>query len=233
MPPTCGTAATVGVRGSELWLAGRRHGIAGANLWQAAAWGAAGPSGDRPRLRRELDRLHSSGINTVRIMAAWEAGDAATEAEAARGVATGRMWPPMRRSATEWDDDLLRGLDYALAQLGARGMRAILCLSNMWQWSGGFASLLHWATGKPIPRMVPAHSSDSDWQNHQAYAVQFFGSAAAVELYLDHLRMLARRVNQETGVQYRWEPAILAWELANEPRPLNQVRKLKVPCAPK
>jgi mannan endo-1,4-beta-mannosidase len=223
MPPTCGNGAIVGVEGSELRLAGQRYVIAGVNLWQAAHWGASGSTGSRPRLLRELDKLKSIGVNTVRIMAASEAGDAASEAEAARGIPVGRMWPPMRVSPTEYNEDIPAGLDFALAQLAARGMKAILCLGNMWQWSGGFASLLHWATGSSIPHMTPAESTDAQWQAHQEYAVRFYGSDEAVGRYLDHARMLAGRINRETGVPYNREPAILAWELANEPRPLNQV----------
>lgn len=155
------------MRAGEISLDGRQHRIVGANLWQAARWGAADSNGDRPRLLRELDRLRAVGVKAVRILLASEAGDSASEAETECGVAVGRLWPPMRRGPLAYDDDLLAALEFAVAEIGARGLRAILTLGNMWQWSGGFASPLHWATGEPIPRIAPAASADGQWQDHQ------------------------------------------------------------------
>lgn len=46
----------------------------------------------------------------------------------------------------------------------------------------------------------------------------FFSSPAALQLYQNHQKALANRVNTVNGRMYKNEPAILAWDLINEPR---------------
>jgi mannan endo-1,4-beta-mannosidase len=42
-------------------------------------------------------------------------------------------------------------------------MTVVLLLSNMWQWSGGFAAYVSWATGETAPPMRVG-ASDDEWQ---------------------------------------------------------------------
>jgi mannan endo-1,4-beta-mannosidase len=50
------------------------------------------------------------------------------------------------------------------------------------------------------------------------YAARFYDSRRCQQWYRDHILSLIERVNQITGVTYRDDPTIFAWELANEPR---------------
>ena len=52
----------------------------------------------------------------------------------------------------------------------------------------------------------------------------FYSSACARSIYQDYVRYVLTRVNTYTGVAYRDDPTILAWELANEPRCENASR---------
>lgn len=61
------------------------------------------------------------------------------------------------------------------------------------------------------------------WQAHQAFAIRFYALPAARALYYRYVRAIAARVNSFSGVRYTDDPTIFAWELANEPRPLEQV----------
>src|SRR4051812_26052460 len=49
-------------------LGGRAYRFAGANMWYAVYLGAEGPTGDRDRLRRELDALSALGVTNLRIL---------------------------------------------------------------------------------------------------------------------------------------------------------------------
>lgn len=198
----------VRTQGRELWRGNRVYRFVGANLFFAANLAAAS-TGDRARFDRELDRLATVGVRNVRIMAASEGGVGRSA----------HMVPPIQPVAGQFNDDILEGLDYALAAMGQRGMTAVLTLSNMWQWSGGFASYVHWATMEPAPEMGPG-AADGDWQAHQAFATRFYELTAAQSLWRAYIRMLVLRVNSHTGLRYRDDSTIMAWQLANEPRAL-------------
>jgi mannan endo-1,4-beta-mannosidase len=61
----------------------------------------------------------------------------------------------------------------------------------------------------------PAHP----WPEFPNFVSRFYGSAPAVALFRDYVRALVGRTNSVTGRRYVDDPAIMAWQLANEPRP--------------
>lgn len=70
------------------------------------------------------------------------------------GASSAHIEPTIQPSAGMYNTEMLEGLDYVLDALHRRGMCAVLTLSNMWQWSGGFASYVWWATGEAPPKMT-------------------------------------------------------------------------------
>jgi mannan endo-1,4-beta-mannosidase len=81
--------------------------------------------------------------------------------------------------------------------------------------------LVSWADESAIPYMPP--EPGGDWDRLQQYTSRFYADVTARSHYLAHARFLLTRVNAYTGVRYADEPAIMAWQLANEPRPMRQV----------
>ena len=195
--------AFVTISDGRFILAGRPHYFAGANFWQGMNLAVDGPSGDPSRLAEELDQLQRLGVTDLRIMAASEGPN--TEPY--------RMVPALMIAPGVYDDDVLDGLDYLLAQIATRRMHAVMVLNNYWQWSGGMAQYVSWHEGTPIP-YPPTHG----WSAFMSYAAKFYGYAECQAWYLDHIATLVNRTNPYTGLQYRDDPAIFAWELANEPR---------------
>jgi mannan endo-1,4-beta-mannosidase len=51
------------------------------------------------------------------------------------------------------------------------------------------------------------------------YSAGFYADKKANEIYRAYIKMLVNRTNTYSGKAYRDDPAIMAWELANEPRP--------------
>lgn len=197
-------AGYVWCRGTQLMRGGKPYRVTGANLWYAAWLGADAEYGDRARLVRELDRLQSLGINNLRIMAAAE-----------EGPLKNSIKPGFTRADGSANAALFEGLDFALAEIAKRGMTAVLVLSNFWEWSGGMQTLLYRATGTYIDMGDPAHP----WPAFADATAGFYADTDAVARYRDHVVQLLGRRNTVSDVDYARDPAIMAWQLANEPRP--------------
>jgi len=92
----------------------------------------------------------------------------------------------------------LARLDQLVADAEAANIRLILPLVNYWPDFGGMDQYVSWAGGGPRER--------------------FYGDEAVRAMYRNWVQHVLTRQNTVTGRLYREEPAILAWELANEPR---------------
>jgi len=176
----------------------------GANLWYAAWLGADAEFGDRARLIRELDRLHALGLNNLRIMASAE-----------EGPLRNSIRPGFTRADGSPNPLLFEGLDFAMVEIARRGMTAVLVLSNFWEWSGGLQTLLWRARGQYIDMGDPAHP----WPAFADATAEFYADDGARALYAEHLERMVTRINTATGGRYADDPAIFAWQLANEARP--------------
>ncbi|MBN2132146.1 MAG: cellulase family glycosylhydrolase [Sedimentisphaerales bacterium] len=202
MLPGCVSERFVRVDGGRFELRGERHVFVGANFWQAVHMAMAGPQGDRERLASELDRLQDLGVNNIRILAAFEGPDGEPY----------RATPAMMIEPGQYNQAVLDGLDYLIAELDRRGMWAVVALSNFWEWSGGMAQFVAWDTGTSIP-----YPATHGWNAFGDFTAAFYGSDRCQQWYRQHIRTIIQRVNPYTGRAYRDEPSIFAWELANEP----------------
>jgi mannan endo-1,4-beta-mannosidase len=198
------TPAFIKREGMRLTRAGEPYRIVGANMWYAAWLGADADYGDRPRLLRELDRLQALGLNNLRIMAAAE-----------EGPLKNSIKPGFTRNDGSQNTALFEGLDFAISEMAKRGMTAVLALSNFWEWSGGLQTLLYRATGEYIDMGDPAHP----WPAFANVTAAFYANKGAVERYHSHVEAVVARTNTVTGTLYANDPAIMSWQLANEPRP--------------
>jgi len=202
-PPSDSFVTIVGTR---FEIDGYPYYFTGTNLWYGLNLASAGPGGDRARLDRELDRLVAAGMTCLTVMAGSEGPD--TE--------LWRMVPSLQTSPGVYNADVLDGLDYLLAAAGARGIRCVMCLSNFWPWSGGLAQYVSWSGGGDIPYPLP--EPGGDWNVYGNYTSTFYGNAGATAAYLAHFDYLATHVNPYTGLAYRDDSTIMAWELGNELR---------------
>jgi mannan endo-1,4-beta-mannosidase len=195
----------VRVDGTRFRIGGETYRYAGANIWYAAYLGADAPYGNRDRLRRELDRMAALGIDNLRILGS-------SELSPLKGAIT----PAFRTQGSDYNQTLLTGLDFALAEMGKRGMRGVIYLTNFWEWSGGMMTYLSWVNGGRYVNMNdPAHP----WPEFPDMNAEFYRSGEAIRLYHDYVRAVVGRTNSITGTRYREDPAIMSWQLANEPRP--------------
>ncbi len=99
------------------------------------------------------------------------------------------------RGPGDFNEEAFRTLDLALDLAAHKGVRVIIPLVDGWKWQGGRAEYAAFR-GKP---------PDAFWADEQVIA-DFEAT----------IRHVLTRVNTRTGVAYRDDPAILAWETGNE-----------------
>ena len=189
------------VRDGKFMLKGRPYYFVGTNFWQGMNLGVDGSSGDRELLIAELDHLQSIGVTNLRVMAASEGPN--TEPY--------RMVPALMVSPGVYDENVLDGLDFFIAEMGKREMKSVMVLNNYWQWSGGMGQYVSWSEGTSIPY-------PGDWDEFMNYVAKFYDCGECQNWYRDHIEMIINHTNPYTGLTYRDDPTIFAWELANEPR---------------
>jgi mannan endo-1,4-beta-mannosidase len=195
----------VKVRGHQFMVDGNPYYFIGTNYWFGAIIASPGKYGDRARLLRELDMMKELGITNLRIQAGAEGPDDEPF----------RVTPSMQVAPGKYNDEILDGLDFLLAEMGKRGQHAILFLNNSWDWSGGFAQYLNWNGYGPIPYPMVKPNT---WPQFMRFAGQFLNCENCKKQFNDHVTFLLNRTNRYTGTKYIDDPAIMTWEIGNEPR---------------
>ncbi|MFP5389963.1 MAG: glycoside hydrolase 5 family protein [Gammaproteobacteria bacterium] len=199
-------ASFVTVKDTHFARHAKRYYIAGANFWYGGYLGAASKVGDHARLIKELDNMKALGINNVRVLAVSEKTDMKSAVR-----------PATTSKPGDYDENLLAGLDFLVAELAKRDMTIVIYLNNFWQWSGGFTQYMNWFAGTPAldPNVT------GDYNAFMTNSARFYTNQAAQDEYRNVIKKLVNRVNTITGVAYRDDPTIMSWQLANEPRPGN------------
>eukprot|EP00250_Pteridium_aquilinum_P020779 c24944_g4_i1 orf=205-1407(+) len=132
------------------------------------------------------------------------------EEAAAAGLNVVRTWAfndggyqALQTSPGVYDEKVFQALDFVLKQARRSGLRLILTLVNNWGDYGGKAKYVEWArnAGSTL-------SSEDD----------FFTDSIVKGYYKNHIKSVLTRVNSITGIQYKDDPTIFAWELINEPQ---------------
>ena len=200
----------VTVKGHQLYLNDKPYYFVGANYWYGSLLGLM--KDERrgvERLRRELDFLKAHGVTNLRLLAGAEGS----------GLINGvrRVGPPLQPKQGEFDEGVLDGLDLVLHEMGKRGLKAVVFLSNNWEWSGGFQQYLIW-NGR-VPEEMWARKLN--WDEQRDVVSQFYACEPCTAAYARQVNFLLERVNRYSRKRYTEDPAVMAWELANEPRPMR------------
>jgi len=154
---------------------------------------------ERRDYERVLDAVREDGLSVVRI---WALGEQ---------PAPGKPYHPLyafRIGEDGWIEDSFVQLDRVLVAAKARGLRVIVVLANRWKDYGGIGAYADWAQ-QPLPRDVHGEPNATQLS-------AFYDCAKCDRMYQAHVTRVVGRVNSVSGVAYRDDPTILAWELINE-----------------
>lgn len=192
-PDLAAAQGFVTVRDGRFYAEGAPFRFSGANA--SVMHGAR----ERAALTTTLDAVVRDGGSVVRI---WALG------EAPAGSPEWRRDYAFRLGPDGFVDASFSHLDAVLDAAKARGLRVIVVLANRWHDYGGFPEYLRWAE--------PDVPFEANGNLPRALLGRFFASERARALYRAHVSRVVSRVHARTGVAYKDDPTIFAWELANE-----------------
>ncbi|MCM1292599.1 MAG: cellulase family glycosylhydrolase [Bacteroides sp.] len=194
----------------QFWVGDSVYRFIGTNYWYGPILASDTPAGNYARLTADLDSLQALGVNNLRVLCG-------AEGPANRPH---HVVPVLQTSPGEYDERMLAGLDRFIAELERRDMKAVLYLTNAWEWSGGYGSYLEWAGYGTAP--VPGIDG---YKQYVDFVSDFVLSDSACNMALDHARFMTSRVNSVTGKTYSESPAIMSWQICNEPRAFSDKGK--------
>ena len=186
---------------------GQPYYYVGTNFWYGAILASEGQGGDRDRLEKELDEMKRMGIDNLRILVG---------SDGERGVKT-KVEPTLQIKPGVYNDTILAGLDYLLMEMAERKMVAVLYLNNSWEWSGGYGYYLEQAGAGKQPR-----PDDVGYPAFMEAMSKYATNEKAHQLFYDYIRFILGRTNQYTGIKYIDDPAIMSWQIGNEPRAFSK-----------
>lgn len=191
----------------RFWRGDKPYYFVGTNFWYGAILGSQGRGGDRVRLCRELDQMKKMGIDNLRILVG---------SDGISGVKT-KVEPTLQVAPGVYNDTVLAGLDYLLKEMGERKMVAVLYLNNSWEWSGGYGFYLSHAGAGKVPR-----PDEDGYPAYMNFVSQFATNEKAHQLFYNYVRFIVSRTNRYTGRRYIDDPAIMSWQIGNEPRAFSK-----------
>jgi mannan endo-1,4-beta-mannosidase len=179
--------------GIHFCLNGHTYYFAGANTYDVFTYG--GSYGDtettymdKTRIDNHFTELQSDGVSVLRL---W--------------MFDHEAWHGFESSKGVYNDQEFAEFDYIIQSAKAHSIRLIPTLENYWEAYGGIDTRLSWeglGTGQ-----------SNRWR--------FFNKTACpgcFTQYKNYVNYALNRVNHYSGVAYKDDPTIFAWDLMNEPR---------------
>jgi mannan endo-1,4-beta-mannosidase len=195
----------VKVQDTKFILSGKPYYFLGTNLWYGCYLGSSEETGNRERLIKELDLLKSLGITNLRILAASEKSEIKNS-----------LKPTIQTEPGVYNENLLEGLDFLLNEMGKLEMKAVVFLNNYWEWSGGMAQYNAWTNGEKV---ADPDDPGFGWGEFMRLSATFYNNEAGNKLFKNYIETIINRKNTFNELFYYEDPTIMAWQLANEPRP--------------
>ncbi|MDX8493041.1 cellulase family glycosylhydrolase [Mesorhizobium sp. VK22B] len=177
--------------------------------------------GSKDEVTRVLDDAVAMGANVVRIFLQPVIGsldgsvvtiwDWQLEGEASNLAVNGTYllyWDPTQNKMAINDGvNGMQKVDFVIAEAGKRHLRLIIAVLDFWAFTGGAQQM-------------------RAWYGSRDESTFFFNDPRTKQDYRAWVRHVVQRVNPLTGLAYRDDPTIMAWELMNEGNAKPQALRL-------
>ena len=186
----------VSAKGTHFYLNGEPYYFAGANSYDLFTLGdSSSDSTTKDICTKYMDpdkiesRIKSMHDNGITVFRTW-------------GFST-ESWHGFEKNPGEYCEAQFMLFDYIMYCARKYDMKVIITLDNYWEAYGGIDSQLKWAG-----------LNGGSNQNR----AQFFTNEKCKEYYKNYAEHFIDRTNYFTGVKYKDDPTVFAWDLMNEPR---------------
>ncbi len=183
--------------GIRFCLGGKTYYFAGTNTYDLFTYGSG--SGDtetqymdKTRIDTHMNNLAADKVSVVRL---W--------------MFSMESWHGFETSRGVYNEQQFAQFDYIIQSAKARGIKLIPVFENYWEAYGGIDRRLQWEG------LSGGHPGRG----------QFFDKTrcpGCFTSYKNYVSYALNRTNHYSGIKYKDEPAIMAWELMNEPRYQDQ-----------
>ena len=188
-PPSSGSF--VQVQNSNFVLDGNVKRFAGTNAYYLPNYEKLNPA----VVDRAMDLFQDTGITVIRMWGFYDGYDCGySKNDSNENV--------IQTAPGVYDESALRDLDNVIAKGKERGIGFIIPFVNYWDELGGICQYNTWAGASNPSTNMEFFLSNNDTQ----------------KWFKDYIDMLLNRVNTVTGIAYKDEPAIVAWQVMNEGR---------------
>lgn len=154
---------------------------------------------DTSAVVRAFDAFEDAGIRVIRMWGFYDGYDCGYSAQ-------DNSENVIQTAPGEFSESALQDLDQVIAMGKERGMFFIIPIINYWDQLGGLCQYNTWAGVEDPSRNMSAFIDNEDTQ----------------QWYKNYITLLLNRVNTQTGVAYKNEPAIFSWQIMNEGRNSGQ-----------
>jgi mannan endo-1,4-beta-mannosidase len=173
--------------------------------------------GDTTHLEEVFQEANQLGVTAIRTWGFYDAEDSTNPAV-------------IQFSPGQYNESGLRALDEVLARSRQHSIRLIIPFVNNWDDYGGMNQYVEWYADrfpqyrKSFPNAeskVIAGIGGRSYRTHLANGYNhddFYTNDTMKQWYKNYVTTILNRVNTLTGIAYKDDQVILAWELANEPR---------------
>lgn len=182
--------------------------------------------GSQDEVTRVLDDAVAMGANVVRTFlqpvigsldgskpTIWDwrfEGDASNLA--VKGTYLLHWDPSQNRMAINDGANGMQKVDFLIAEAGKRRLRLIIAVLDFWAYTGGAQQMRAWYGSQDAPGVQSQYNTDLSKEKSEF----FFQDPRTKRDYRTWVSHVVQRVNPLTGLAYRDDPTIMAWELMNE-----------------
>lgn len=182
--------------------------------------------GSQDEVTRVLDDAVAMGANVVRTFLQPVIGsldgskptiwDWRLEGEASNLAVKGTYllhWDSSQnRMAINDGENGMQKVDFLIAEAGKRRLRLIIAVLDFWAFTGGAQQMRAWYGSRDAPGVQSQYNTDLSKEKSEF----FFQDPRTKRDYKTWVSHVVQRVNPLTGLAYRDDPTIMAWELMNE-----------------